>query len=186
MSIKEAFSRMKVTDKERMALEATLRGIDLETVFNAMDNLAELLKPLYEKNLAALGADQPAATNAPAHNINGTEWLCVDPVYPQGGLAGKILDSDTDPDHNGDGDVTIQYQDGSKFTTKYRKFLDAHQEIKREDLAKEEMAAAAEMLIGLDLAEGHAMDCPQCGIKSTSFTNGMCCICWDDRHREEA
>jgi phage terminase large subunit GpA-like protein len=65
MSIKEAFNKLDTTTKERMALEATLRGVDLEIVFNSIDHLADLIGPLYRKNLAALGADQPAATNAP-------------------------------------------------------------------------------------------------------------------------
>lgn len=67
MSIREAFSTLEISAKQQMALEATLRGVDLETVFTMLDTAAELLKPLYEKNLAALGALPPAATNAPVH-----------------------------------------------------------------------------------------------------------------------
>lgn len=56
-TIKELFSKMDMSDKERMALEATLRGVDLEDLFNTMDNISEIIRPLYRKNMIALGVD---------------------------------------------------------------------------------------------------------------------------------
>ena len=61
MSIKEAFSNLSMSDKERMAMVATPRGVDLEKVFNALDGVWEIIAPEYRKNLAALGVDQGSA-----------------------------------------------------------------------------------------------------------------------------
>lgn len=57
MSIKEAFSNLSIIDKERIALVATLRGVDPEKLFNALDDIWEIIAPEYRKNLAALGVD---------------------------------------------------------------------------------------------------------------------------------
>lgn len=46
--------------------------------------------------------------------------------------------------------------------------------------------AASQITVGLDLATGHAMSCPDCGIKTTSFINGRCHVCDDERRKADA
>ena len=57
-SIKQALSRLDLNQKQQLALEATLRGVDLESVIETMEDLWSGIQPAYEKNLAALNASR--------------------------------------------------------------------------------------------------------------------------------
>jgi hypothetical protein len=55
--------------------------------------------------------------------IDGTKWLCTDEDMDEYGMKCEVLSGEINPDHNGDNDIKIKYEDGSVIFMKYRRFM---------------------------------------------------------------
>ena len=152
MSIREAFSTLEISAKQQIALEATLKGVDLETVFTMLDTAVELLKPLYEKNLAALGALPPAATNAPVHKE-------VD-LTKEEMAAGRDGDWRTAIGRCPECGAHISPSEACLIDNLCHACWDDHR-------------------------PSRELECPDCSIKTTSFINGRCHVCDDERRKAD-
>lgn len=56
-TIREALQKMNIKDKEAMALQAALIGLDLDSAIETFDQLFDLIGPSYRRNLEVLGVD---------------------------------------------------------------------------------------------------------------------------------
>lgn len=59
----------------------------------------------------------------------GSKWKCTDEDHPMYGQTCTVREAHDHPDYNGDGDITLDYEDGTEYVGKVRRFTPSHKPV---------------------------------------------------------